>query len=328
MHYSLNEKEVKEFQRILNSLDKTIEEASFWNEVLNKKIHKKEWISKATPLDPLPYSKDPYFQNVHPSEKIAGSLKLHYKKYQKEQGFVYDEIEVNPSTYEEKTPFGYFEKPFSYLALSKNEETWMSIIPHEINTMKDSIKEANGNVLVLGLGLGYYPYSILSKKNVSKVTIIEYDQEIISLFQKELLPFFRNKEKIVIVQEDAFKYLSREQNYDYCFADLWHMPQDGLSMYLKLRKLEQIQKKTTFSYWIENSMLALIRRALIILVFEELLEGKKDEDYLFAETFDDRLINSLHFLLKDVSIKNIADLRRYLNIEGLRDVAKSLSLEA
>ena len=328
MNYSLSDKETKEFQTILKGLDKTIQEASFWNGVLRKKIHKKEWISKATVLDLSPYLNDPYFRNVHPSEKITGSLKLHYKRYSKEQGFVYDEIWVNPLTYEEKTPFGFFEKPFSCLALSKNEETWMSVIPHEINTMKKSVEEAHGNVLVLGLGLGYYPYSILLKKNVSEVTIIEYDKDIISLFQKELLPFFPNQEKIRIVKDDAFHYLSKEHDFDYCFADLWHMPQDGLPMYLQLRKLEQAQKKTVFSYWIENSILALLRRALIVLVSEELLEGKKDEDYLFAETFDDCLINSLHFLLNDVSIKNIADLRRYLDIKGLKEIAKLLILEA
>lgn len=322
------EKEKREFQEILHSFDNTLQESSYWNEVLGKRIPKKEWIKKATLLDPSPYTKDPYFQNVRPLEKKEGSLTLTYRTYKKEQGFVYDEIEVNPKTYEEKTPFGYFENPFKYLALSKNEETWMSVIPHEINTMRSLIKEAKGNVLVLGLGLGYYPYSLLLKEDVSHITVIEYDPEVIAIFKKSLLPFFPRQKELEIIEEDAFGYLAKERNFDYCFADLWHMPGDGLAMYLKLRKLEKTQKNTIFSYWIENSMLALIRRALIVLVSEEMFEDKQDEDYRYSETFDDTLINRLHFLLKDVSIKNIADLRRYLDIDGLKEIAKSLSFEA
>lgn len=321
------EKEKREFQEILRSFDNTLHESSYWNEVLGKRIPKREWIKKATLLDPSPYTKDPYFQNVRPFEAKEGSLTLTYRTYKKEQGFVYDEIQVNPKTYEEKTPFGYFESPFKYLALSKNEETWMSVIPHEINTMRSSIKEAKGNVLVLGLGLGYYPYSLLSKEDISHVTVIEYDPEVIALFKKSLLPFFPRQKELAIIEEDAFEYLATERDFDYCFADLWHMPNDGLTMYLKLRKLEKKQKNTAFSYWIENSMLALLRRALIVLVSEELFENKQDEDYLYSETFDDTLINRLHLLLRDVSIKNIADLRRYLDIKGLRKIAESLSLE-
>ncbi len=328
MRYFLKEEEKKEFLKIWKAFEKTLQESSYWNEVLEQRIPKRRWLKKAKALESSFYEEDPYFKNVTPLAANRGTLSLSYQSYKKEQGFVYDEIQFDPDTYEEKTPFGYFEKPFRFLALIKNGQTWMSVIPHEMNTMRKSIEEAQGKVLVLGLGLGYYPYSLLLKENISTVTVVEYDSEIISLFEKSLEPFFPCSQKLNLVKEDAFHYLAKERNFDYCFADLWHMPKDGLPMYLKLRKLEKIQGRTVFRYWIENSMLALLRRALIVLIYEELFEGKRDESYLFSETFDDGLINSLHFLLKDVSIKNMADLRRYLDIGGLRMIAESLTLEA
>ena len=48
-------------------------------------------------------------------------------------------------------------------------------------------------------------------------------------------------------------------NFDYVFADLWHDASDGLEMYRKLKKYEILAPKTEFDYWIEPSLLSLLR---------------------------------------------------------------------
>ena len=55
----------------------------------------------------------------------------------------------------------------------------MSTIPHEINTMKKDIDIVKNNVLVLGLGIGYFSYLISNKASVKNITILENDEEII-----------------------------------------------------------------------------------------------------------------------------------------------------
>ena len=45
----------------------------------------------------------------------------------------------NDELYQEHTPFGFFDSKFPYLALLKDDEIWMSVIPHEINTMKKPV---------------------------------------------------------------------------------------------------------------------------------------------------------------------------------------------
>ncbi len=324
MKIFLSEKEKKEWAKILRSFDITIEESDFWNAVLFGEVPQNEWLAKAKRLSVSGYIDDPYMNNVLPSISEIGNISLRYENYRKKEGFVYDEITYDPVTYEEKTPFGYFDEEFRYLALKKGDATWMSVIPHEINTMKEPIEEARGKVLTLGLGIGYYVYNVLMKKNVEEVTVVEYDKDVIEVFKKRLLPFFPNKEKLRIIEGDAFEYLSHAKPFDYCFADLWHMPEDGLPMYLKLRKYEDTYPNASFSYWIEKSMLALMRRSLIVLFDEEMSQETKDEDYTESETLGDKLINALHFLLKDAEIKSIADLRGFLDIDGLRELAKKL----
>ena len=83
----------------------------------------------------------------------------------------YDDIDIKDN-FIEVSKIGYFNKSFKYLVVNKNDVTWMSTDPNEINTMKDAINNAKGNVLVFGLGLGYYAYMISLKKEVKKITII------------------------------------------------------------------------------------------------------------------------------------------------------------
>ena len=133
----------------------------------------------------------------------------------------------------------------------------MSVTPNEINTMKEPIDNAFGKVLTFGLGLGYYSYMVSLKNNVESVTIVEKDQNVINLFNKYILPLFKTKAKINIINMDAYDFLEKVMNdgdYDFVFVDIYHDAKDGLEVYKKISTYEKKFKNTTFSYWIKKTL--------------------------------------------------------------------------
>lgn len=120
---------------------------------------------------------------------------------------------------------------------------------------------ATGCVVTFGLGLGYYAYMVSEKSAVESVTIVEKDSVVISLFKTYILPQFPGKQKVTIIQADAFEYAIHQmpvRKYNYAFVDLWHDVLDGYPLYLEMKKMESLSPETTFLYWIEDSLLSYI----------------------------------------------------------------------
>lgn len=281
-------------------------------------------ISDIHKLDSKEYENDSYYQTFKNIKGEDGNVRFLTLQYAPYEGFVYNELVIDEDNFAEKTPLGYFEKPFPYLVVVKDDTIWMSVIPHEIETMKEPIKNAKGNVLVLGLGLGYYLFHILSKKEVKSVDIIEFDKEIINLFNKNLLDKFPHKEKINIIHIDAFKYLREtSKKYDYVFADIWHNVGDGEMLYLKLKPFENKFKDAHFDYWIETSIVAMLRRQ-ILTVFSEFYDGLTEKDYLVAKNENDEIINKIYFYHKNTVINSSKDLYDILKDSSIKLIAKHL----
>ncbi len=161
-------------------------------------------------LDENEYKNNPYYKHVSFRPKRVKNYRLTYNHFSPYEAFVYDERKDDEKKdYSEVTPIGYFHNEFTYPVLRKGEVIWRSIIPHEINTRKKAIDEAEGEIVTFGLGLGYYAYRTSIKENVSKVTIIEKEKDIINLFNSELLPSFPEKDKIEIIKDDCFAYLKK-----------------------------------------------------------------------------------------------------------------------
>lgn len=263
-------------------------------------------------LDEKEYLNNPYVLAIKETGKYQkyALKKLTYEPYQL---FAYDEIKVNKD-YKEYSAIGYFNKPFSYLALTEGNNVWMSLNPNEIETMKPYIKKAKGHVLVLGLGLGYVPFMMANKKEVHKITIIEKDPDIIALFNKLIFPSFTNKNKIETIKDDAINFVKNHQKYDYIFADLWHDPEDGLDPFIKLKRINK-----NIDCWLETSLLALLRRCMITLL-EETMNGSKEEDYRFAKTTTDKVINTYYHKTKNILLKTKEDVDSLLKAQTLLDL--------
>ncbi len=263
-------------------------------------------------LEPREYLNNKYVQTI----KATGRYKQYALRnitYEPYQTFAYDEISVT-SDYKEYSAIGYFKKPFSYLALCEGNNIWMSLNPNEIETMKPFINKGHGNVLVLGLGMGYVPFMMALKDEVKHITIIEKDQNIINLFNNLLFPHFINKNKITIIRDDAISYVSKNNKYDYIFADLWHTPEDGLDLYIKLKRINK-----DIDCWLETSLTAMLRRCMITLI-EEQLDGLKEDNYKKAKTVTDRVINHFYQVTKNLVINNEDDLSNLLSNDSLIDL--------
>ena len=215
-----------------------------------------------TPLDPDLYATDTYCQTVRFPKKKLGKWELCYRDYAPYEPFASGDP-ILCADHREIPRIGYFEAPFSFPAVLENGVEWMTVTPNEIETMKSPIQNATGRVLTLGLGLGYFVFHVAQKPDVTSVTVVERDADVISLFQKFLLPSFPCQQKIHIIQADGIEYLEKEEiakAYDSIFADIWHDPSDGLALYLKLKRIERKRSLPRMDYWIESSLLSALRR--------------------------------------------------------------------
>lgn len=203
-------------------------------------------------LDETKYLNNPYYKNIILKNIKNNKWQLKEDLYKPFQAFVFDDFYLE----NDKVLFnvGFFEKEFKFPAIYENNRLWMSITPNEIETMEEAIEKANGNVLVLGLGIGYFPYMLSLKENVKSITIIEKSKDAIELFKKHIYPQFTNK-IVNIIEMDAFEYLKDiDKKINFVFADLWHDVSDGKEIYLKIKKYERKYKEIDFYYWIEKTI--------------------------------------------------------------------------
>lgn len=205
-------------------------------------------------LEVKDYIRNPYYENIPFNNKKIDSWQIKKGKYKPYELFVFDDFKYENDLVIPQV--GYFSEPFYYLAVYDNNRLWMSITPNEINTMKEPINKAKGNVLTFGLGLGYFAYMCSLKDDVKSVTIVEKDEKVIKLFKEYILPYFVSIEKINIIKEDAYVYLSKmnDDMYDYVFVDIYHDAGDGKEVYLKMNQYRNRFKKTIFEYWIYNTI--------------------------------------------------------------------------
>ena len=268
-----------------------------------------------------PYYKTIKIDSIKDEEYFLGNIKYH--PY---QSFAYDDATVlEDDYYREISRIGYLDHELPFTAISKDDVIWMSNTPNEALTMEKSIENSHGKVITFGLGLGYYPFMCALKDDVTSITIIEFDENIIKLFKKHLLPLFPNKEKIEIIHADAFKYL-KENNinelFDFAFMDIWHGGDDGLPLYIRFKKFEE-DKNCKIEYWLEDSIICMARRCLLVVI-EEVMNGATDDNFKIAENELDEVINDLYFHIKDYEINSYNELHNLLSKESLISILKEI----
>ena len=92
-----------------------------------------------------------------------------------------------------------------------------------------------------------------------------------------------------------------------------------------MKKFEDTYKDTKFVYWIEGSILSLLRRYLVTLI-EENLEGFTDQDYQISTNDEEKLINSIYKEMKDITFTSYDEIHNFLSDENLKEFAKKISI--
>ncbi|MGM9637865.1 MAG: hypothetical protein ACI3YK_07790 [Eubacteriales bacterium] len=222
----------------------------------DRRLFEESFLPMVHRLSVRDYTCDPYYRGVPVFPKAFGRWRLETKRYKPYEAFVCGESDLLPNG--RLIPkIGFFEEEFRFPALLEDGREWMLITPNEIETMKGPISDAFGNVLCLGLGMGYYAYRVSEKENVGSVCIVERDSTLIEMVKCLILPQFSHPEKIRIVCSDAFDFAKKnlpDGNFDFVFTDLWHDPSDGVELYQQMKNLERLSPRTVYSYWIEKTL--------------------------------------------------------------------------
>lgn len=101
--------------------------------------------------------------------------------------------------------------------------SWMSLTPSEIESQTIGLAAAAGHTVVLGLGMGWLAANAALKPEVTHVTVVERNADVLCLIEEQgvfaQLPK-PAREKIEIVKSDAFAYHPSEA-VDSLQADIW-----------------------------------------------------------------------------------------------------------
>ena len=205
-------------------------------------------------LDAAEFRSDPYIKNVKVPTAKVGTFTLTTTAYEPGELLEYDMPDFTRDPIEHR--IGYFTERVEFPGIYEGVVPWMSVCPSEINSMERHINKAHGRTLALGLGLGYFMYMTSMKSDVESIDVVECQSEIIRLFEDHLLPQFPFRDKMRIIEADAFSYIGglRGDEYDFCFADIWQNEIDGAWAYRKIRDAEEQLRNIEFAYWIDDAI--------------------------------------------------------------------------
>ena len=95
---------------------------------------------------------------------------------------------------------------------------------------------------------------------------------------------------------------------------------DGFPLYVRFKPYERRFKTSKFTYWIETSLIAYLRRYVLMFYEEKVHEHYSDEDYKVAKNDTDKFINKLYFYLKNYEFNSYEEFRLFLSDESLKKI--------
>jgi hypothetical protein len=120
--------------------------------------------------------------------------------------------------------YGYFfphpSQPKGWM-FKRDDVVWMSLTAMETESQTPMIHAAHGHTVIAGLGMGFVLYNIAAKPEVTKVTVLELDPDVVALMDRVTSwRHWPGSEKITLVMGDAADYVATEP-VDFLYADTW-----------------------------------------------------------------------------------------------------------
>ncbi|MEE8241528.1 MAG: hypothetical protein V3R16_09695, partial [Nitrospirales bacterium] len=108
--------------------------------------------------------------------------------------------------------------------LFREKLLWMSMLPLERESLVFQYEAARGHTVIMGLGMGFLLYNVLRKPEVTKVTVIEQDREVIEFLDIMAdVRSWQGAEKLHIVEADALTWKPDQlwSPVDVLLVDIW-----------------------------------------------------------------------------------------------------------
>jgi hypothetical protein len=211
---------------------------------------------------------------------------------------------------------GYCKSDFIYPCIRVENYLYYFVSPEVINKYEHMVSVSEGNILCLGLGIGYFPYMVSLKDNVDSITIVEKDPELIDLFTSQILPQFENKNKIKIIKADPLNYIHKlkENDFNYCMVDISANPSESLKSYIYIKRLEKRLKNINFIYYDETRILLDIREFIMVEILCDVTNVKKSESIIT----DKQLQKILYDLYENMILIGTTDIQEVTNLENIK----------
>ncbi len=298
-------------QAVLSTLDIDPEDEEL------RQLRARGFLSHVHSLEARSFRENAYLRRIRVQGARRGKWSLAKNYYQPYEGFLSHATRSlgKERDFALEDHIGFFTERVDYPVILERDHVWMSVTPYEVETMARPIALSRGRVLALGLGLGYYPFMALTRKEVEQVVVVEKDRDVLSLFATEILPQFSRPEKVLLVQADAYSYLKKEDlsAFDTVFFDIHSTAEDSLRSYAACLRLRR--RRDNVSFWIEESTLAYLRQILLLL-----LDMEYAEDETLPEASPEILDLYLRWKeeLKDVVLRTREDVDDLLSDASLR----------
>lgn len=181
-----------------------------------------------------------------------------------------------------------------YAVLRIDGDIVMSDTKMERESNQDIIDRAHGDVLIAGLGIGMLPAAMLTKKEVTSITVIDDSEDVIDLVAphiKKLAAESGSGYRFNAHKADAFKLASFmtinwTMKYDVIYFDIWSTIEGNAEEMLILRNLyDQWLNKDNPNHFIGSWM--EVRTVEQLLVDRKQVPGLRDVlENLFDDTND------------------------------------------
>ena len=264
---------------------------------------------------------DPYMKEISLPLSNCGRLHFSHAQFRKGELFLYGEPKENG--YGDLPRLGYFSEDINVPMLTLEDKGYVILNPNFFLTQQKHLPVASGHVLVLGGEAGYFLYMAQRKDSVSKVTLVENNPDTLAFIRTCVLPIC--SDKVEIIEADPLYFLEdHHEAWNMIYGNCWRNSVEGTGMYLHLKQFEKQFRKTKFSYWLEDSILANIKSSILVDLMAETAEKKEEVLSILAEDQEGKKLHdqlSAYLTMEIISRKFVQSL--FLNKELRKYFAKS-----
>ena len=157
-----------------------------------------------------------------------------------------------------------------------------------------------------------------SKDNVSKVTVVESDHNLIELYKTYVLPKIKAKDRIEVIEADVVEYLQtlNDEKYDYILNDLKSRNLD-LKDYLKIKEISHKFKHSAIEHYAEIEYAFDLSFYLLKLVENSIEKLPKAMLKKSKEIDDQKLYEMLKLKFDKTKINESFDIDLLLNVQNI-----------